>query len=372
MRNFQPWHKDKYARLELIFYGVVWLIAFLVPVISQVIDLISKQQAGFDHALAERRFVQTLPFFVLFLLNNFVFNPLLLKRGKFFFYFLSTVGMLAALWFYSGISRFTPLSITQGGRIGNIIIFHQSSYFVDLVRVTTVCLGLIIIMANEMVKSFINSMRKDQIMLQIRANHTQTELSALKYQLDPHFLMNALNSVQALIYIDPERASYAIQLLSRLMRHLLYGTGDSTTLLSKEIEFIKVLIELMRLKYSQNVNIVTSFPVVDNSMRIPPRLFSSYIENAFKYGIGDNGESQIEISIAIEANSLYFHCSNKIMRAVEESPNGIGMKNAERRFDLLYGHSYRLDISNDGTHFTVDVVIPIFYNGADAPGNFNF
>lgn len=367
MLKNQIWYRDKYVRLELIIYIVVWLVAFYIPISSQIIDLITKSQDYIDYDIVRKRFFQTLPFFIVFLLNNFVFNPLLLRRGWHFFYLLSVVAMLLGLWVYSGISTTLPHppSVTQA-HFENFITFHDIPNIIDLARTTTVIIGLFIIMANEIIKNYIMSIRKDQVMLQIRAEHTMTELNALKYQLDPHFLMNSLNSMQALVYIDQDRASHAIQLLSRLMRHLLYDSRGTTIALSKEIGFIKDLIELLELKMPANAHIITEFPIVDSSYKIPPRLFSPYIENAFKYG-GGIDDAYIKVSISIEKNWLHFNCTNKISHPVADNPSGIGLKNASRRFDLLYGKHYNLTIANPDGHFIVDVVIPIYENKTFPP-----
>lgn len=346
----------------MLLYIVVWAIAFLLPLTSQVFDYLSGSQRFIDYTVLMKRFLQTLPYFIVFAVNNFVLNPIVLRRGNHVLYFICVGALLFGLWLYSGLTFQLPSAETLSRLyLGDFIMFDYMSNPLDLSRVTTVIIGFCIIQTNEMIKNYIMSMRKDQLMLQIRAEHTMTELNALKYQLDPHFLMNALNSVQALVYIDQERASHAIQLLSRLMRHLLYDSSNSVIALAKEIGFMKDLIELLKLKLPANARIITEFPTVDAHYKIPPRLFTPYIENAFKYG-GGIEDTYVNVSISIDDGRLHFKCVNKISHPVADNPSGIGLKNASRRFDLLYDNNYDLTITNGDDLFIVDVVIPIAYN----------
>ena len=122
--------------------------------------------------------------------------------------------------------------------------------------------------------------------------------------------MNTLNNIHALIDISTEDAKESVIKLSKLMRYLLYDSEQGNTKLSREIEFIKSYVDLMKLRYSSKVSIKLSFPEFIPSIDIPPMLFTSIVENAFKHGISYQHESYIEIVLNVDEKYVYFRIKN--------------------------------------------------------------
>ena len=117
-------------------------------------------------------------------------------------------------------------------------------------------------------------------------SRTEAELKNLRNQLNPHFLLNTLNNIYALIAFDADKAQTAVQELSRLLRHVLYDNQQNFVTLDKEMDFIRNYIELMRIRLSANVRVETKIDVrPDSRTEIAPLIFISLIENAFKHGI---------------------------------------------------------------------------------------
>ena len=168
---------------------------------------------------------------------------------------------------------------------------------------------------------------------------TEAELKNLRNQLNPHFLLNTLNNIYALVAIDTDKAQQAIQELSRLLRYVLYDNQSMYVPLKKETDFIRNYIELMRIRVSEDVNIETNFRIKDNSQTpVAPLIFISLIENAFKHGISPTGQSFIKITI--EENEEYIICtiqnSNHPKPATDKSGSGIGLEQVSKRLELLY------------------------------------
>ena len=108
----------------------------------------------------------------------------------------------------------------------------------------------------------------------------------LRNQLNPHFLLNTLNNIYALIAFDSDKAQQAVQELSKLLRYVLYDNQQTYVPLCKEVDFIRNYIELMRIRLSANVQMITKFDIQpDSQTLIAPLIFISLIENAFKHGI---------------------------------------------------------------------------------------
>ncbi|MGS0528102.1 sensor histidine kinase [Zobellia nedashkovskayae] len=170
----------------------------------------------------------------------------------------------------------------------------------------------------------------------------QTELQHLRYQLQPHFFFNSLNNIYSLVDISPEKAKSTIHSLGKLMRYLLYETNTELVPLSKEIEFMRKYIDLMKLRLTDKTQIESSFPLSENQIKIAPLLFISLIENAFKHGVSANKESMISIEMNVQKNVVNFTLENHNFPKEEsdKSGSGIGLQNLEKRLQLLYPNKH--------------------------------
>ena len=174
---------------------------------------------------------------------------------------------------------------------------------------------------------------------------TEAELKNLKSQINPHFLLNTLNNIYALIEFNPPKAQTAVEELSKLLRHLLYDNNDKFVNLSKEVEFIKNYIELMRIRLAKNVTLTTNIDISPNtSTQIAPLIYISLIENAFKHGVSGNKDSFIDIQFTEKANGVVeFICTNSCFpkSSSDKSGSGIGLNQVKRRLELLYPERYK-------------------------------
>ena len=193
---------------------------------------------------------------------------------------------------------------------------------------------------------------------------TEAELKNLRNQLNPHFLLNTLNNIYALIAFDSEKAQQAVQELSKLLRHMLYDNQQTYVSLGKEAEFIHNYIELMRIRLSSNVMLETHLDIdKDSRTPITPLIFISLIENAFKHGISPTEPSKICISLSEHNNRI--NCdivnSNFPKSNQDKSGSGIGLLQVSKRLELLYkGHyTWQKSVSEDGKEYHSRLVIEI-------------
>ena len=144
------------------------------------------------------------------------------------------------------------------------------------------------------------------------------------------------------------------------MRYLLYETDTDKTTLKSEVEFIESYINLMKLRYNSKVRINFKPPLVVPEKTIPPFLFISLIENAFKHGISYREESFIDIDLMIGKDRLLLIVKNsKNNKDQLNTYSGIGLENTRKRLSLLYGKDYHLDIIDTEELFTVNLSIPL-------------
>ena len=167
---------------------------------------------------------------------------------------------------------------------------------------------------------------------------TEAELAALKSQVNPHFLFNTLNNIYSLIQIDQDRAQEAVHDLSGLMRHVLYDSEQPTVTLGSESAFIQDYIRLMSMRCPGNLKLEVNLPRTDSDRKIAPMLFLPLVENAFKHGISDSGESFIKIDIREDGPSVSCLVENSDYPKgdTDRSGSGIGIKNLCRRLEMLY------------------------------------
>jgi len=170
----------------------------------------------------------------------------------------------------------------------------------------------------------------------------KSELQHLHYQLQPHFFFNSLNNIYSLVDSSPDQAKSSIHSLSKLMRYMLYETNLEKVPLTKEIDFLKKYIDLMKLRVSDKTTVSYSFPIKETGIQIAPLLFISLIENAFKHGVSASKASQIDINMTCNDNTVLFSVENNNFpkKTDDKSGSGIGLQNLEKRLELLYPNKF--------------------------------
>lgn len=177
------------------------------------------------------------------------------------------------------------------------------------------------------------------------------ELRNLKYQLQPHFFFNSLNTIYSLIERSPTVAQETVHSLSKLMRYLLYDTVSEKVDLANEIEFIKQYINLMKLRTSDKTTVKTDFPALHEQIKIAPLLFILLIENAFKHGVSATNPSEIFFSLNVQNSKITFIAENTNFPKDEKdkSGSGIGLNNLRKQLELSYPgkHKFQTSIINN-------------------------
>ncbi len=194
------------------------------------------------------------------------------------------------------------------------------------------------------------------------ASQREDELQSLKSQLNPHFLFNTLNTIYSLIEVSPTEAQAAVHQLSRLLRHVLYENPAQQTL-GQEISFAENYISLMEMRLGKDAIKADFSKVADPALKVPPLLFVTLIENAFKHGNTGHRHQPIEISISSDADGnitcrTFNHFVPKTAKEdTEHKKGGIGLSNLRRRLVLLYGNDASLTTRIEGDTYTATLRI---------------
>ena len=194
------------------------------------------------------------------------------------------------------------------------------------------------------------------------AARAEAELSNLRNQMNPHFLLNTLNNIYALIAFDQAKAQTAVSELSKLLRHMLYENQGDYVPLYKEADFMRNYIELMKIRVTDNVRIDTNINVQPNdSTPVAPLIFISLIENAFKHGLSPQGKGEIKIDLYQVNGDITCEIINSCYpkRENDKSGSGIGLEQVSRRLELMYPDRYTWEKgkTEDGSQYYSRITI---------------
>ncbi len=376
MKPVHP-RKNLLTFLEPFISTLFWLLLFLSPLLF----------GNFEEGIAWTHVLNTwksfIPYLFLFMLNRLVFIPFLFFRNRRWLFFIANLAMILVM--AVGVHYYRTqilMPAMQGNRqetmapppgappphfenppphMGERGIPppqqppKQLPPFMSFLVVSVLVVGF-----DTGLMLSVKWVQSEQRRVRAEKENVESQLAFLQNQVSPHFFMNTLNNIHALIDINTTKAKESIIQLSALMRHLLYDSRVEEIPLKKEIEFIRNYVELMRLRYSEKVRIDLHIPDQVPEKKIPPLLFTSFVENAFKHGISYQETSFIDIALSFGQDRLSFAIKNSKPRTnKEEGPPGIGIENSRKRLDLIYGDRYALDIDEGNDEFKVSLNIPV-------------
>jgi sensor histidine kinase YesM len=188
----------------------------------------------------------------------------------------------------------------------------------------------------------------------------EAELSALKAQINPHFLFNALNSVSTLTMRDPSKARKMIIELSEFLRYSLKHNEKEVTSLDEEIQNIKRYLEIEKIRFEGRLIFEMDIPEECKTHRIPNMILQPLFENAIKHGVYESLEPvRILMKCRYDQESLVISISNNYDDTMSgKTGAGIGLKNISSRLKLIYGNDNLLNASGNKGEFLVILKIP--------------
>jgi len=292
-----------------------------------------------------------------FYLNIYVLIPRLLFRGKFVTYTFSLIGILfacqvityylnAVVWRAYIISEDLKKAMTLP--IPTLFIFSLLSL-------------IPFIMLSTLIKIFQVWVKNSERIQELERQATESELQALRSQIQPHFLFNMLNSINTLLYIDTEKASYSITKLSDFLRHLIYQSHQEQVFLTSELRFLSDYLSLEAMRRDDFTYELTYSEKNIQGIQIPPNTLLILAENAVKHSMDALAPSYIYIQCEAKEGFLHFSVRN----SVPSQPNpkhkcsGIGLPNLSRRLELLYGKHFSLSQERLPQEYIVTLALPL-------------
>ena len=351
---------NKSALGENMVYLAVWSMIILVPILNS--KMMSEEHIYLVNILTA--WSKILPYVIVFLIHNSLLAPKLLLRGRVVLYVSISILMLAAIFYPIEYYMDSIRHLPYAG--GDMYVIHGRASFTDLSWYWNVVLGLLMMCANVGIKMMFLSIKNEQKMADLERQSLKVEMDYLKYQINPHFFMNTLNNIHALIDIDPEAAQETVIELSKMMRYVLYDSEHAEIDVARDLEFIDNYIKLMRIRYTDNVDIQVNLnnPIPDNA-KVPPLVLIVLVENAFKHGVSYNKPSFVHIDADITPSTITGRVTNSRFEKIQsdKGASGMGLKNIRKRLNLLFGNKHKLIIDDSRSDiYSVELTIPLKYD----------
>lgn len=374
---------NKYNKQEYIVYAVTIVLMFIIPSISMLFHGydIDDSQYLLSDTLRNWKLIGV---FVIFLALHDVFlAPLLVYKHKTWQYAVGVILLASAFYSYKYFTRPpdvpNPPAIGMASPPGSQLppdelapslnkpplappLIHRQ----DIISLVLLLFGF---GTNVGVKFYSRSIVARKEMEDLEKENLSQKMDHLRYQIHPHFFMNTLNNIHALVDIDPEKAKESIIDLSKLMRYVLYECNHDYVMAAKEMSFMENYVKLMRIRYNGNLRFDIVTPNDGTTVWLPPLIFISFVENAFKHGVSTTKPSFIAIEGKIydddnHESRLLWTCRNskrsKETRGTKVSEaSGVGLSNIRHRLDLMFGDNYTLNISETDEEFFVEMDIPV-------------
>ena len=356
------WIRRHLLRQENAIYIVSWGLLFAAPLLSMYLRTAGNPYSHFewrDVCIAWQSF---LLFLLLFLVHNFLLAPLIICRHKPLAYFSSALVLIIAFALYQYNNkppRPGDMPPHRAAPPPHRFVRKAPPPITGEHDIKAVLMLMLVFAANLGVKSYSRSQEDRKRLSELERQNLEHQLEYLRYQIRPHFFMNTLNNIHALVSVDPEKARHTIVELSKLMRYVLYEGNRQSVRVSQEFEFIRHYVSLMQLRYAESVQIRLDLPRDTPERQMPPLILITFIENAFKHGISYRHDSFIDVRVAVEDEKLCLTCRNSKAENPNKEKGGMGLANVRGRLDLLYGTNYTLRVRDDADTYSVELNIPL-------------
>lgn len=204
--------------------------------------------------------------------------------------------------------------------------------------------------------------RQENLEAELREMARQAELRALKAQINPHFLFNALNNLADMAADDPSAAERAVANLASVFRFTLEAADKESVSLGEEADFIEAYLEIEKIRFEDRLEYQLSIPKELESVRIPPMLIQPLVENAVKHGISPllDRPGKIEITARFNGSAVEVTIrDNGVGFSTGADRTGIGLSNVRRRVDSLFGRQHWKLISKPGEGTLIRISFPV-------------
>lgn len=261
----------------------------------------------------------------------------------------------AGLWWALGLVWTTALE--SFGRVRETELFQAQG---SVIFFSGILLFGLVVAVNYVILSFESEKHAERKSLELKVMAREAELRALRAQIDPHFLFNALNSIGALTIGDPGRARQMTVLLADFFRKsLTFGSSDWIPL-SDEIGLAEQFLEVERVRFGSRLKVERRVDVECHRCLVPPLILQPLVENAVKYGIASSLEGgTVVIEVRRSNGTLSIAVENPVDDDLPVKPGtGKGLVNVRSRVAAIYGSDGWVHVDHTPLRHRVEVQLP--------------
>jgi sensor histidine kinase YesM len=336
-------HKSNIHR-PLVFHSVLWILAFVVLIF---VFTKGKRPVRIDY-------LYTISFLVLIsipvCLNFYILMPRFLKQERYLNYVIAFI-LNASVFGYIIFRFFQPL----------IDSLFPSYFFISYLTHN----NLIIVVAIFLVSSTLMKLAEDWFYfnasenkrLKFKNQQIETQLFALRSQINPHFLFNSLNVIYALALDKKSGITKAIVELSDILRYVIYDSDTERVQLKDEILLLKNFIAFQNYRLETPHKTELNIDVENKTFEIYPMLLLPLLENSYKHGtISGTDTAPIKIKLQQKGTKFLFRISNPILHTQNQLKNehsGIGLENLRNNLALVYPNRHIFEIETNDDIFKV-------------------
>lgn len=333
--------------VKILLHITAWLIILLIPMVLHPTPKLITDHNTPESVWVIRLFFQ-LAHIALFYFNYHVLVPRFLMTRKYFKYVFSIVLVLFLL-------QLIPFFADKYMMNGENEIMDD---FRKVGRFMAFTFALLIFATSTGFRLLNDWLKLESEAKELSNEKLLAELSFLKAQIDPHFFFNTLNGIYSLSITKPEKVPDYLLRLSQFIRFVINDESGQLIAIEDEVQHLKDYIELQKLRLTDKTEINYHVQIENSDLKLSPHLFLPFIENAIKYGVSNNKNSEIFIQLHTISDSIFFEVRNlKLRNNSEVESNLIGIKNVKRRLELLYPQKHILAIHDLPNSFQVSLQI---------------
>ncbi|MFT5780199.1 MAG: hypothetical protein ACI837_003160 [Crocinitomicaceae bacterium] len=319
----------------ILIHAALWLLYLVIPALI-IPNALFFTPNGAQY-IYPYLFVGSLSIILFYFTIHVLIPKFFIRKKHFLFFLLGVASIILVMIIVRNVYLFL------GWDNAEVSMYKNALYVIRVPLIFFLALGL-----------FLNQRYR-----QLEVESLQSELTALKAQIDPHFLFNVLNDLYGQALMKSDSTADNILKLSSIMRYVTNEANTKAVDVEDELKYLSNYIDLQKSRLTSSTTVEFNVKNASKGEQIPPLLLISFIENAFKYGVSNERDSIIHIEIEIKDRKLMMLVKNDVPNnRIHESPH-IGIKNTERRLNLLYGNQYELKIEDQKEHFVVNLSIPL-------------
>lgn len=338
--------------LSILRFRIIFIICWAVLVTDQIMVLhyfgLTWEAAALDSAICNS---------LLLLISLLVMNMLryYLPSGRQYINIFSICLILTIAWLF--LTRWI-LQLSLGHNPGYTdILQHSLSIRFSIAFLLLGCVTMISMLWFNQLEQKENETRKSDAEKLAR----EAELFKLRQQLQPHFLFNSLNSINALIGSRPAEARKMVQQLSDFLRGTLKKEETQWVTLSEELQYLQLYLDIEKVRFGNRLATVIEIEEEAHPLKLPALLLQPVVENAIKFGLYDTiGETVIRIIAVKNGNNLEITVSNPFdpETSSPKQGTGFGLNSVQRRLYLLFARNDLLATTVKENNFITEVKIP--------------